>query len=174
MKLLVIYGPPASGKLTVANEIIKVSKFKLFHNHKSIDVYEDILGYGTEEFWEKVNKLRFDIFELAAKKNINLIFTVCYESSDKEYIEKIEKIIKKNNGSIYFVQLAPPKDVLFKRVIEESRKNFGKIKTIESLTEDLEKNDYYTPFKHINSITIDNSNKPASEVAKEIINYFKF
>jgi len=33
MKLVFIYGPPAVGKLTVANALAKVTGFKVFHNH---------------------------------------------------------------------------------------------------------------------------------------------
>ena len=36
MKLLFIHGSPAVGKLTVANEIAKLTGFKVFHNHLSL------------------------------------------------------------------------------------------------------------------------------------------
>ena len=41
MKLIFIYGAPAAGKLTVANEIARQTGFKVFHNHLSIDCIED-------------------------------------------------------------------------------------------------------------------------------------
>ncbi|MGI8542838.1 MAG: hypothetical protein ACR2MD_05085 [Aridibacter sp.] len=39
MKLIFIYGSPAVGKLTVANEIAKRTCFKVFHNHLMIRHY---------------------------------------------------------------------------------------------------------------------------------------
>ena len=95
MKLLVIYGPPASGKLTVANELARLTNFKNFHNHKTIDVFKDILEFGSKEFWDRVRELRIEMIELATKKNINLIFTLCYTSGDEWYIDEFKKLAKK-------------------------------------------------------------------------------
>lgn len=40
MKLLFIYGPPASGKLTVAREPAALTGYRLFHNHLVVDALE--------------------------------------------------------------------------------------------------------------------------------------
>ncbi len=37
MRLIVIHGAAADGKLTVANEIAERTRFKVFHNHLTID-----------------------------------------------------------------------------------------------------------------------------------------
>ncbi len=37
MKLVFIYGPPASGKLTVARELAALTGYKLFHNHLVVE-----------------------------------------------------------------------------------------------------------------------------------------
>jgi len=37
MELLFIYGPAAVGKLTVARELAKLTGFRLFHNHLTVD-----------------------------------------------------------------------------------------------------------------------------------------
>ena len=39
MKLIIIHGPPAAGKLTTANEIAAATGFKVFHNHLSIAAF---------------------------------------------------------------------------------------------------------------------------------------
>jgi broad-specificity NMP kinase len=51
MKLIFIYGAPAVGKLTVANEIARQTNFKVFHNHLSIDCIEPIFDFGTASFF---------------------------------------------------------------------------------------------------------------------------
>ncbi len=38
MKLILIYGPEASGKLTVAGELAAITGNRVFHNHVSIEV----------------------------------------------------------------------------------------------------------------------------------------
>jgi len=41
---------PASGKLTVATELAKLTRFKLFHNHVSIQFVKSIFEFGTKPF----------------------------------------------------------------------------------------------------------------------------
>lgn len=50
MKLIYIYGPPASGKLTVAKELEKLTKYKLFHNHLINDVISEIMDFDKDIF----------------------------------------------------------------------------------------------------------------------------
>ena len=45
MKLIVIYGPPAAGKLTVAKELSKLTGFKVLHNHITIDLIDHFIGF---------------------------------------------------------------------------------------------------------------------------------
>jgi adenylate kinase family enzyme len=44
MKLIFIYGPPASGKLTIAEILSERTGIPLFHNHLSRDLVKDIYG----------------------------------------------------------------------------------------------------------------------------------
>jgi hypothetical protein len=41
--LLYTYGPPASGKLTVATALAELTGFSLFHNHLSVDAVSCVL-----------------------------------------------------------------------------------------------------------------------------------
>jgi tRNA uridine 5-carbamoylmethylation protein Kti12 len=54
MELIIIHGPPAAGKLTVANEVAKLTGFKVFHNHLSIDCVKPVFEFGSEAFWRIV------------------------------------------------------------------------------------------------------------------------
>ena len=38
MKFVVIFGPPAVGKMTVGQELAKLTGLKLFHNHMTIEL----------------------------------------------------------------------------------------------------------------------------------------
>lgn len=38
MRLVLIYGPPAAGKLTVAKGLAHLTGYKFFHNHLTVDV----------------------------------------------------------------------------------------------------------------------------------------
>jgi tRNA uridine 5-carbamoylmethylation protein Kti12 len=75
MRLIFIYGPPASGKLTVATELVKLTGFKLFHNHVSIQFVQSIFEFGTKTFWRLTSKYRLEMLEEASKAGVNVIFT---------------------------------------------------------------------------------------------------
>jgi len=61
MKLIIIHGPPAAGKLTVANALSLRTYFKVFHNHLTIDCTEPVFEFGTDAFWEINLRLRVEV-----------------------------------------------------------------------------------------------------------------
>lgn len=51
MNMIFIYGPPAVGKLTVAEELAKITGYKLFHNHLTQDLAREIYPeFGPQRF----------------------------------------------------------------------------------------------------------------------------
>ena len=60
MDLILIIGSGAVGKMTVGQELMKITDFRLFHNHMMIEPVIDIFGRFNGAL---VNKLREDIFE---------------------------------------------------------------------------------------------------------------
>lgn len=173
MKFVYVYGPPATGKLTVANELSDITNLRVFHNHLTIDLIEPYFEFGTKNFFELSTKLRLNIFESAAKENIfGLIFTSCYSCpEDNRSVRKIIHRIKKYGGECFFVHLYADIDELEKRVTEDSRKSYGKLKSIEGLKKTLSKWDMFTPIPFVESLQIDNTNLSAKEVAAKIKSY---
>lgn len=43
MKFVLIFGPQAVGKMTVGQELAKITGLKLFHNHMTIDLVNPFL-----------------------------------------------------------------------------------------------------------------------------------
>ncbi len=68
MKLIFIYGAPAVGKLTVARELARLTGFKVFHNHLSIDCIEPIFDFGTPSFFKLIELIRVETVAEAAIK----------------------------------------------------------------------------------------------------------
>lgn len=76
MKFVLIFGPQAVGKMTVGEELEKITELILFHNHMTIDLVARFFRYGTEEGKRLVNLFRQEIFEAVAKSDLpGLIFT---------------------------------------------------------------------------------------------------
>lgn len=174
MRLIFIYGPPAAGKLTVAQELAALTNYKVFHNHLSIDCVEPIFEFGTKSFWKLVEKIRLDVIGEAARENVSLIYTFCYAKDyDDRHVEQILETVESNGGEVCFVLLACRREELEKRVLEESRKHFGKANNLEILNEILDKYELLSPVPQRESFVIDNSNLSAQETAKKIVLHFK-
>ena len=76
-KLIMITGPQAVGKMTVGQELTKITNFKLFHNHMTIDLVNNFFSYSTKEGQEMVKKLRYFMLDYFSKSKIDgIIFTL--------------------------------------------------------------------------------------------------
>lgn len=173
MNLIVIYGPPACGKFTIAQELSKITSYKLFHNHLTLDLIKTILPFGTPKFWEEVTELRRKLLRLAAKENVNLIYTFCYyHKEDDEKVAKIKEIIESEKGKVYFVQILCDKEELYKRVENKSRKKYGKIKDLKILNDVLNNHELFKSVPFEPNISINNTKLSPKVVAKKIISSF--
>ena len=43
--LIVLFGPPAAGKAAIADQLCKLTGYKLFHNHMTADPVLAVLGF---------------------------------------------------------------------------------------------------------------------------------
>ncbi|HEX9960096.1 MAG TPA: hypothetical protein VGB00_04150 [Pyrinomonadaceae bacterium] len=173
MKLVFIYGSPAVGKLTVANEIARQTDFKVFHNHLSIDCIEPIFEFGSPPFAKLINLIRLETVAEAARVGQNLIYTFCYAKDlDDAHVEKITRAVEENGGEICFVLLVADKTELEKRVLEESRRKYGKAKTVEMMRYFFETYDLFSPVPGRESLRLDNTRLSVEQAAQQIIEHF--
>jgi 2-phosphoglycerate kinase len=174
MKLIFIYGSPAVGKLTVANEIAARTGFKVFHNHLSIDAIRPVFDYGTKPFGRLVNLIRVETIREAARENVDLIYTFCYAKDfDDPHVAKVAAAVEENGGEVCFVLLKADRRALDRRVTEESRRQMGKAKTVEMMNYFHETFDLLSPVPMRESLIIDNTNLSAADTARQIINHFR-
>ncbi len=173
MKLVFIYGPPAAGKLTVGQEIAEQTGFRLFHNHLTIELAREIFE-DRKIREEVVEKLRLDVIEAAARADVSPIFTMVYgQEVDDEYVAEIVTGVERSGGAVCFVQLTPPPEELEKRVGLRSRKNFSKIKDVDTLHDVLKEHQLYGPVPYSHNLQIDNTKLSPSDAAKTIISHFE-
>lgn len=69
---LVIIGAQASGKMTIGQEIEKMTDMTLFHNHDSIDFVRRFMEYGPIST-ELIRKIRMNFLKLLLRAT-NLLF----------------------------------------------------------------------------------------------------
>ena len=169
MKLIFLYGPPASGKLTIAEILSERTGIPLFHNHLSRDLVKDIYGDKLRQNYELVDRIRFDVLDYCSKNQTDLIFTYVYEGSDDdENVHRFIDIIEKNQGEVFFVELTANKEDLIARVDNESRSRYKKLTDpviMEKITQSM--SIYSIPF--VDSLKINTSNLSPEESVSTII-----
>ncbi len=97
MKLLFLIGDAAVGKMTVGQELMKITGLRLFHNHMTIEPVLEIFGtFHTAA----VGRLREVIFEeFAASDQYGMIFTYMWafdQQGDWDYIAHVQNIFKQD------------------------------------------------------------------------------
>lgn len=174
MNVVLIYGPPAVGKLTTAKELSKLTGYKIFHNHLTVNLVYSIFESKSETGEALSQKLRLEVVKNAVNSNLEgLIMTYVYEHPiNQDYIEKLIQTVEQNNGNIYFVQLLATKETLKNRVNYESRKIHNKISDFEKLQRVMSESEMLTPIQVAPSLIIENSNKNPELVAHEIARKF--
>jgi shikimate kinase len=172
-------GDAAVGKMTVGQELMKITDLRLFHNHMTIEPVIEIFGAHNST---AIRRLREVIFEEYAKSdNYGLIFTymMAFEmQSEWDYLEHIRQIFlkEKPDTEFYYVELVAPQDVRLTRNITENRlKNKASKRDIEVSNQRLINDDNHhrcvsydgeVPFE--NYIKIDNTNIPPEKAAMMI------
>lgn len=87
MKLVFIIGNAAVGKMTVGQELMKITDLRLFHNHMTIEPVIEIFGYYDGKVVKRLREVVFE--EFAASENAGLIFTFMWAfdmQSDRDYM----------------------------------------------------------------------------------------
>ncbi len=185
MKFIIITGPQAVGKMTVGQELVKITNLKLLHNHMTIEVLTKIFDYSRDSFRKLNEEFRVQIFEEFAKSNEDgIIFTTTWDFDSKEdwnMIYRFINIFKKNNAEIYIVELESSLEERLKRNKTENRlENKASKRNLEWSEKDLLKsvekyrfNSRENEIQEKNYIKIDNTNISADIVAKTIKEKFK-
>jgi hypothetical protein len=126
MKLVIILGPHAVGKMTVGQELASITGLKLFHNHMTIELVRNFFSVHGSEEGRRLNHLfRQEIFEAVANSDLpGLIFTYMFDfdaQSEYDYINSVIQLFKDHNAEAYVVELCADFDVRIERNKTENR-----------------------------------------------------
>jgi hypothetical protein len=67
--LVIIFGPPAVGKMAVAFELERLTGFRAFHNHLTVDPLLPLFRFASPEFGENCPALQ--LYRSEAERLIN-------------------------------------------------------------------------------------------------------
>src|SRR5580704_6643452 len=132
MRLIFIYGMPATGKLTVARELSRIAGFHVFHNHLVVDLLWSLFEFGSKPFVELREEIWLSVFRQAAENKVpGLIFTFAPESTVRPgFIPEAVQTLADAGGSVDFVELTCPVEELKRRLPEPSRQHHKKLRDV--------------------------------------------
>jgi chloramphenicol 3-O-phosphotransferase len=173
MKLIFLYGAPAVGKLTVAQELARVTGYRLFHNHLTVDLVSSLFPFGSEPFVRLRETIWLAAFAEAAREDQSLIFTFNPERSVREhFIQDTIDVVANENGAVVFVELTCAEQELERRMEDASRKAFGKLASKELYRELKESGAFEFP-ELPKDLSVDTTSRAPGENAQLINNYLQ-
>ena len=176
-----IIGAPASGKMTIGQELSRLTDATLFYNHKAIDFALEIYQDFTEEMWEFVRGITFSFLETSARNHRSIILTDVIDfSNDYQliYLKQIQDLLDNFHQEVMFVELETTLEERLHRNRTENRLKHKPLKRhieisereILETTEILQLNSQNQPNELHHYFKINNTNLSAAEVAKQIQN----
>ncbi|MBR3879163.1 MAG: AAA family ATPase [Clostridia bacterium] len=183
MKVLFLFGNAAVGKMTVGQELMKITDLRLCHNHMTIEPVIEIFGEYDSRITMRLREVIFE--EYAKSDNYGIIFTFMWAldmQSDWDYLEHVKEIFEPYGTEFYYAELVASKEERLKRNITENRlKHKASKRDIEASNKRLLNDDNKHRFESFdgeitfeNYIKIDNTDLGADEVAKMIKERFNF
>jgi chloramphenicol 3-O-phosphotransferase len=168
MRLIFIHGAPAVGKLTVARELAALTGFRLFHNHLTVDLATSLFPFGSEPFILLRERIWLAAFAEAARNNVSLIFTFNPERTVRErFIQDTIDMVKAEGGKVVFVELTCSEADLERRLEDASRKEFGKLASVEQYRSLKDGGAFEFP-KLPNELSLDTSSQSPTDCARLI------
>jgi hypothetical protein len=186
MHFVVIFGPPAVGKMTVGYELAQLTGFKLFHNHMTIDPVLNFFPFGHPQFGKLVGEFRRRILEeVAASDCPGLIFTYVWaldDPGDKACIDEYTAIFHRHGGQVHFVELEAQQAERLKRNSTDfrlehkpSKRDIARLEQNLLAADERYKlnatNDFFYPESYLK---INNTSLSATETARTIVEAFGF
>lgn len=181
MKLVFIFGSGAVGKMTVGQELMKITDLRLFHNHMTIEPVLEVFGtFHTQA----LNRIRDVIFEeFAASDNEGMIFTFMFafdRQEDWDMVEHIRNIFRPYGTEFYYVELIAPQSVRLERnATENRRRNKASKQDTEAAARRLMAEDETYRLVSLpgeitwdNYLRIENEHIPADQAARMIKEHF--
>ncbi len=181
MKLLFMIGNAAVGKMTVGQELMKITGLRLFHNHMTIEPVIEIFGQYNGAV---VNRLRQVVFEeFARTDSYGMIFSYMWafdQQADWDYVEHVKSIFEPYGTEFYYVELVTSREVRLERNVTENRlQNKASKRDIELSNQRLIRDDTRYRLESLegeipfdNYMKIDNTNLAPDVVAQMIKRQF--
>ena len=173
MNLVFLYGTPGVGKLTVGRELEALTGYRLFHNHLTVDLVSAVFDFGTEPFVGLREHIWLSVFRAAARGGVSLVFTFAPERTVREqFIPGAMEAVESAGGQVLFAELTCEGAELERRIESPSRKELGKLSSVERYRELHEAGAFEHPKMPRAALSLDTTRRPPRETARLIAEHF--
>jgi hypothetical protein len=174
--------------MTVGHELARLTGFKLFHNHMSVEPILEIFDFGTPPYGRLVGEIRRRVVEEAVAEGLpGLVFTFVWaleQEGDARLVSGLVDIVERGGGTVHFVELAAPFDVRRARNVTELRREHKRTHRDADLSDrilhDLERYVLNSPEQGApepaasvlagrDFVRIDNTHLSAADVARQVV-----
>ena len=183
MKLMRICGNSAVGKMTVGQELAKITPLRLMHNHMMIEPVLEIFGSFRGDVIQKLRSVILE--EFGKSQHYGLIFTYMMAfdmPSEYEYIQSVIHTLGVSEEEIFCAELVAPQEIRLERNKTENRlRHKASKRDVAASDARLIRDDENHRMESLpgeipfpNYIRIDNSNLSPADAAKMIKEHFGF
>jgi len=129
MKLVLLHGPPATGKHTVGRRLARLTGYRFFHNHLVVDALLAVFDFGTPAFVELRERIWRQVLLRAARDGAaGMIFTFTPEATVRPaFVRWIFRTLPRRGVEVISVELTAPEHQLTRRLNRGDRRRFGKL-----------------------------------------------
>jgi hypothetical protein len=133
-QIVLLFGRPGVGKLTIAEYLTAETGYNLLHNHSVVDLATSLFAFGSPPFVA----LRENVWHLAVEtvlkaRSPGMIMTFAPEKTVTDrFIPALEKRVTAGGGVLHFIELRCSPPELEKRLGSEPRERFGKLRDVEA------------------------------------------
>ena len=170
MRLIFLHGLPGVGKLTVARELARLTGYRLFHNHLTVDLVGSVFEFGSRPFADLREMIWLAVFSRAAEERLpGLIFTFAYDRTVRGgFIPHTRRVVESAGGSVSFVELRCAAEELERRIAQPSRREFGKLTSVARWRELKGAGAFDGPEVPAGGVVVETTGIPATEAAEEV------
>jgi len=170
MKLIVLWGRPAVGKLTVGRELVSLTGWRLFHNHLIVDALLAVFEFGSTSFIELRERMWLDVFREAHASGVPaLIFTFSPENTVRqEFISQFCGEARARGDELHFVELTCADEAAERRLANTSRLCTRKLTSLALYRKLLAEGTFNLPIMPAAELRLSTDDLPPAEVARII------
>jgi hypothetical protein len=176
MNLVVLYEPPAVGKLTIARSLSTVTGYAVLHNHLTFDLVRTVYAPEDERFFPLNAELRLRIVREGAECRCPGLILTCVlaanSRNDIAFVRDVMDVVTSRAGHAHFVRLCCDVAELVHRVTGPDRLAAGKQAGVEVLRTYLQRWDVLGTIPGLPSFVLDTTHLQPDDAAHQIARHF--